>query len=114
MCAVEKPLVSAALPFDVWKSALRRDCELNDTLCAFDAMGDPVLLFLWHRGLAPSVKAIIEDDPDYHKDNSAALVGLSLPCEDYGTRRWQALRGVAATAERPQVHNRPMRRSFDQ
>jgi hypothetical protein len=46
---------------------LRRDCELQDTLRAFDAMGDCVLRFLWRRGLDPTVKAIIEDDPDFQK-----------------------------------------------
>jgi hypothetical protein len=67
MCALRQSDARAKLAFEDWKMQLRHDCELQDTLRAFDAMGDSVLLFLWRRGLDPTVKAIIEDDPDFQK-----------------------------------------------
>ena len=67
MCALRQSDARAKLAFESWKLQLRRDCEIHDTLRAFDAMEDYVLRFLWKRGLDPAVKAIIEDDPDFQK-----------------------------------------------
>jgi hypothetical protein len=67
MCALRQSDARACLTFEAWKLQLRHDCELQDTLRAFNAMEDYVLRFLWRRGLDPTVKAIIEDDPDFQK-----------------------------------------------
>jgi len=64
---MRKPVVSASLSFDVWKLQLLHDCEVTDKLPSFEAMGDYVLRFLWERGVAPTVQAIIEDDPEYQR-----------------------------------------------
>lgn len=48
------------LPFDEWKTLLRKDCERQDHLRAFDALGDSVLHLLWESGIDPSCQAIIE------------------------------------------------------
>ena len=71
MCALRQSDARAKLTFEAWKLQLRRDCERQDTLRAFDAMGDYVLRFMWRRGLDPTVKAITEDDPDFHKEKPA-------------------------------------------
>ena len=55
--------------FDVWKLKLRRDCELQGKLFAFEAMGDPILRILWERGLNPSVEAIVGSPPEHAKPN---------------------------------------------
>lgn len=48
------------ITFDSWKTQLRKDCELQDKLIAFDALGESVLRLLWAQGLDPSVKSIID------------------------------------------------------
>lgn len=45
-------------PFEGWKIRLSEDCEVQDKLLAFNALGDDVLKLLWEQGLAPSVNAI--------------------------------------------------------
>ena len=67
MCALLQSDARAMPGFQDWKLQLRHDCEIHDTLRAFEAMEDYVLRFLWRRGLDPTVKAIIEDDPDFQK-----------------------------------------------
>ena len=52
------------IPLDTWKALLRKDCEMQGKLIAFDALGDYVLQLLWTRGLDPTVKAIIECSPE--------------------------------------------------
>jgi hypothetical protein len=44
---------------------LRKDCELQDKLLAFQALGDYVLQLLWQRGCDPSVRAIIDGTSEY-------------------------------------------------
>ena len=44
--------------FEIWKLQLRKDCELQDKLLAFDNMGDYALRLLWEQGLDPTVEAI--------------------------------------------------------
>lgn len=48
-----------SLPFDSWKLHLRKDCELQDKLPAFNALGDDVLRLLWETGIEPSVIGIV-------------------------------------------------------
>jgi hypothetical protein len=60
-----KQVPKKSLAFDVWKLQLRKDCELQGKVSAFDAMGDYVLELLWARGLDPSVKAIIGQSAEY-------------------------------------------------
>lgn len=59
-----KPL----LPFGVWKMQLRKDCEAQDKLLAFNALGDSVLVTLWQSGIAPNVKAIADGAPERQKN----------------------------------------------
>lgn len=47
------------ISFDAWKLALRKDCERNDKLFAYNAFGDSVLRILWERGIDPTCAAII-------------------------------------------------------
>lgn len=49
----------APLPFDDWKLQLRKDCELEGKLFAFNAMGEYALKLLWEDDIDPSVKAIV-------------------------------------------------------
>jgi hypothetical protein len=46
--------------FEVWKVHLRKDCELQGKLAAFDSLGEYTLKLLWEDGLDPRVDAIIE------------------------------------------------------
>lgn len=48
------------IPFEAWRLQLRKDCELQDKLVAFQALGDCVLEILWRRGLEPSVKGLLD------------------------------------------------------
>jgi hypothetical protein len=45
---------------EVWTSQLRKDCEAQDKLIAFNALGDFVVKLVWERGLDPTVNAIVE------------------------------------------------------
>ena len=45
--------------FHTWKLRLRKDCELQDKLVAFEALGDFVLRLLWENGVEPSVEGIM-------------------------------------------------------
>lgn len=45
--------------FDTWKLGLRTDCELQDKLLAFEALGDFVLRLLWESGVEPSVEGVM-------------------------------------------------------
>jgi hypothetical protein len=66
---LESMALEAQLPatvqisFDAWKLLLRKDCELEERLIAFDALGDTVLQLLWERGLNPTVQAIVDGAP---------------------------------------------------
>lgn len=53
------------LTFETWKTQLRSDCEVQDKLLAFEALGDYVLQLLWQRGCDPSVRAIIDGTSEY-------------------------------------------------
>lgn len=46
--------------FEVWKVHLRKDCELQGKLLAFDSLGEYTLKLLWEDGLDPRVDAIVE------------------------------------------------------
>jgi hypothetical protein len=48
------------VPLDVWTWQLRKDCERQDKLIAFNALGDFVITLLWERGLDPTVNAIVD------------------------------------------------------
>jgi hypothetical protein len=65
---VYEPLEKVPPPtFDAWKLQLRKDCELQDKLVAFDALGDYVLRLLWESGVTPSVDGILEFSPPDQK-----------------------------------------------
>lgn len=49
------------LNFKDWKDGLRRDCELEDKLLAFNKLPDYALKVFWERGVKPTVQALIED-----------------------------------------------------
>lgn len=49
---------STSLSFEAWKSQLRKDCELNDKVDAFNALGDYVLKLLWEQCAEPTCDAI--------------------------------------------------------
>lgn len=51
----EQPL----LTYEMWKIQLRKDCEIEDKLLAFDSLGEYTLKLLWKNGLAPTVRAIV-------------------------------------------------------
>ena len=51
----------STLAFDSWKSQLRKDCELEEKILAFDSLGDYVLRLFWERGIDPTAAAIIAD-----------------------------------------------------
>jgi len=48
------------LSFEAWKALLREDCEMQDKMLAFEALGDSVLRMFWESGLDPSVKGLLE------------------------------------------------------
>lgn len=52
------------LGFDVWKSLLQRDCEMQDKLLPFQALGDPVLQILRQSGMNPTVEALLDGNSD--------------------------------------------------
>lgn len=45
--------------FDTWKLRQPKDCELQDKLLAFEALGDFVLRLLWESGVEPSVQGVM-------------------------------------------------------
>lgn len=47
------------LLFEVWKNRLRRDCELQNKLTGFNAIGDYVLRLIWQDGADPTIDAIV-------------------------------------------------------
>ena len=47
------------LSYDVWKLELRKDCELQGKLIAFNGIGEYTLKLLWDDGIDPSVEAIV-------------------------------------------------------
>jgi hypothetical protein len=59
MSPEQSPPAKGSIDFDGWKLQLRRDCQSQDKLLAFNALSDSVLRLLWERGLDPSVRAII-------------------------------------------------------
>ena len=50
--------IERLLTFDVWKLHFRKDCELQNKMIAFNALGEDVLRVLWQSGLEPSVSAL--------------------------------------------------------
>ena len=56
----------SSLAFDLWKLKLRKDCERQGKLLAFDAIGDYALRLLWETGLDPTIRAILE----YHSEQN--------------------------------------------
>jgi len=50
---------NVAAAFNTWKLRLRKDCEVQDKLVAFEALGDFVLRLLWENGVEPSVAGIM-------------------------------------------------------
>lgn len=54
----ERRQVPQLLTYEVWKLRLRKDCELEDKLLAFDSLGEYTLKMLWENGLGPTVRAI--------------------------------------------------------
>lgn len=48
------------ITFEVWKLLLRKDCEMQDKLFAFQALGDSVLEIFWQNGLKPTVEALLD------------------------------------------------------
>ena len=49
------------MTFTLWKAALREDCEHENKLLAFDAMGDCALSLFYERGVEPTVQSILND-----------------------------------------------------
>ena len=49
------------MTFTDWKAVLRRDCELEDKLLAFDNLSECALKIFWERGVEPSVHALVDD-----------------------------------------------------
>ena len=47
------------LEFATWKLLLRKDCETQGKLLAFNSIGDYALKLLWEQGLDPSVAGIV-------------------------------------------------------
>lgn len=45
--------------FEMWKSALRKNCQHEGTLPAFNCIDDYVLFLLFVQNIAPTSKAII-------------------------------------------------------
>ena len=68
VCVMEEPQMGTdgkeaakpAISFEVWRLQLRKDCEAQDRLLAFQALGDSVLEILWRRGVEPSVKGLLD------------------------------------------------------
>jgi hypothetical protein len=58
-------------PYEIWKIELRKDCEMQDKLAAFDAMGEYVLKLLWETGAKPSVNGILEHTWDRPRQRAA-------------------------------------------
>ena len=52
------------LNFNDWKNGLRRDCELEDKLLAFNNLPDYALKIFWERGVDPTVQALLDDTGD--------------------------------------------------
>jgi hypothetical protein len=63
MSPEQRPPAQGSIDFDGWKLQLRHDCQRQDKLLAFNALSDSVLRLLWERGVAPSVKAIVDSVP---------------------------------------------------
>ena len=51
-------------PFDVWKQQLRKDCERQDKLRAFEGMGEYGLKMFWEFGVDPTLQAILTYSPE--------------------------------------------------
>lgn len=49
------------MTFKDWKDGLRRDCELEDKLLAFNNLPECALKIFWERGVEPYVQALIDD-----------------------------------------------------
>lgn len=47
------------ITYDVWKVQLRKDCEVQGKLAAFDGIGEYALRLLWAEGIHPTVAAIV-------------------------------------------------------
>ena len=48
-----------SIAFSAWKLLLRKDCESQGKLVAFESLGDYALQLLWEEGIDPSVEAIV-------------------------------------------------------
>jgi hypothetical protein len=62
-----------AIPFEVWRSHLRKDCESQDKLLAFQALGDSVLQIFWQRGIEPTVKALLDGNSERSTDGQISF-----------------------------------------
>ena len=51
------------ISFESWKLELRKDCEREDRIMAFNLLGDSVLRILFEQGLDPSIKGIVDGTP---------------------------------------------------
>lgn len=49
-----------ALTYEIWKVQLRKECENEGKMLAFDSLGEYTLKLLWQNGLDPNVWAIVE------------------------------------------------------
>ena len=49
------------MTFELWKALLRDDCEREDKVDAFDALGDSAFRLFWERGVDPTVIDILKD-----------------------------------------------------
>jgi len=45
--------------FEIWKTRLRNDCQLNGKLQEFSHLDDSVLRVIWEAGTEPSVQGLI-------------------------------------------------------
>jgi len=49
------------LAFVDWKARLRKDCEVEDKLLAFNYLPDNALKIFWEMGVEPSVHALVNN-----------------------------------------------------
>lgn len=60
MATDEKEAAKPTISFEAWRLRLRRDCEVQERLLAFQALAIQVLEILWRRGVEPSVKGFLD------------------------------------------------------
>ncbi len=57
------------IEFDAWKLRLRKDCELQGKLAAYESLGDYALKLLWEDDIEPSVEGIVGKKQNAQSDS---------------------------------------------